>query len=201
MQKGLLPNRDDNDAPSAVQAVEAPIHSEVTQSVADIVETPSADEKQLPGDVYEKYLRLNAEFENYKKRAAREVENLTKFSNEALISEILPFIDNLERAMKYGSLKKTDSAWAFMSGVQLAIIDLLRVLKKHGLKPIDAMGQSFDPSFHDAVSAVRTVSHPPNTVIEELRKGYLLHDRLLRASRVVVALAPNPEFDSEPEPA
>jgi len=89
----------------------------------------------------------------------------------------------------------------FLSKKQLAIIDLLRALKNHGLKPIDAMGRSFDPSFDDAVSAVRTASHPPNTVIEELRKGYLLNDRLLRPSRVVVALAPEPGFDREPEPA
>ena len=201
MQNRLLPNSDGNGVQSTVRTEEAPIPSESTLRVADIEETPSVDEKQLLGDIYEKYLRLNAEFENYKKRTAREMENLTKFSNEVLITEILPFIDNLERAMKYGSLKKTDSAWAFMSGIQLATCDLLRVLKKHGLKPIDATGQAFDPRFHDAVSAVKTVSHPPNTVIEELRKGYLLNDRLLRPSRVIVALAPDPEFDEKPESA
>ena len=201
MQNRLLPNSEGNDVQSTIQKEEAPILLKSTLRVVDIDETPSVDEKQLLKDIYEKYLRLNAEFENYKKRAAREMESLTKFSNEVLITEILPFIDNLERAMKYGSLKKNDTAWAFMSGVQLAIFDLMGVLKKHGLKPIDATGQVFVPSFHDAVSAVKTVSHPPNTVIEELRKGYLLNDRLLRPSRVVVALAPDPEFDDEPESA
>ncbi len=164
---------------------------------AEILKESSNDKEQVARDNHDKYLRIYAEFENYKKRVAKERETLTLFSNEVLIGEILPFIDNLERAMEHASSTKNESVWTFIEGVRLALKDLLRVLGKYGLEPIKAVGQPFDPKFHDAVSVVHSDSHPPNTVIDELRKGYILKDRLLRPSRVVVALMPEPKAEKQ----
>lgn len=156
---------------------------------------PDSDE----ASVREKYLRLCADFENHRKRTAAEMQNVIRSANEELIGELLPFIDNLERAVKYASSVKKEAFWV-VAGVRLTIKDLLHTLSKRGLQPIEAVGRPFDPNLHEAVSVVRGSGHPPNTVVEELRKGYLFNNGLLRASRVVVAMAPD-SADDEPQPA
>ncbi len=134
----------------------------------------------------DRYLRLCAEFENYKKRSAREMDKFRKFANESLIKEILAVVDNLERAVNSAN----DDEWAnsdLTQGVALSIKDLEKVFGKHGVKPIEAMGKAFDPVFHEAVIMQETDKYPENTVINELQKGYLIHDRLLRPAKVVVS--------------
>jgi molecular chaperone GrpE len=180
---------EDNHSPRMEEVGHGPRESDA--AMAGGLGKNSEDAERIAQKSFDKYARIYADFENYKKRAAREQEAFTRFSNEKLMAEILPFIDNLERAMEYGSLKKNDSIRAFTMGVQLALDELLQILEKYGLEPIKAAGEPFDPHLHDAASVVYSSSHPPNTVIEELRKGYLFKTRLLRPSHVVVAMRPD----------
>lgn len=136
-------------------------------------------------DNYERMLRMAAEFDNYKKRMAREQENALKFAEENLLKEILPFLDNLERAMSQG--RKSDSAEVILEGVELTLNGLLASLEKKGLKPVDGVGVPFNPNFHEALAMEASTEVPAQSVIREFEKGYLFKDKLIRAAKVVVS--------------
>ena len=136
-------------------------------------------------EALDRMLRVAADFENYKKRAAREKEELIKFSNEEVIKAILPFVDNLERAVNHS--EKAKDVQSLVEGVKLTIQQLLKSLNKFGLSSVESLGKPFDPAFHEAVMVVATDEHPPNHVVEEFHKGYLLHDRLIRPAAVSVS--------------
>ncbi|MBW2057480.1 MAG: nucleotide exchange factor GrpE [Deltaproteobacteria bacterium] len=157
------------------------------------------EQKRLAQDNYEKFLRAYAELENYKKRVEREKANLLKYGNEALIRDLLPFIDNLQRAVEHASGEKNNSPEALIQGVELTLKDLMRVLEKHGLKPIESVGGIFDPNLHEAMMQVETEDHEPQTIVEEFQKGYLLGDRLLRPARVSVATRPGSPAEGRTE--
>jgi molecular chaperone GrpE len=144
-----------------------------------------AKEKEA-GETYDRLLRASAEFDNYKKRSSREMEEFRKFANQSLIKEMLSVVDNLELAMN-----STDGHKAIdkdlLQGLEMTHKEILRVFDKFNVKPIDAKGQPFDPTFHEAVMQEETNDSPKNTVINELQRGYMIHDRLLRPSMVVVA--------------
>jgi molecular chaperone GrpE len=144
-----------------------------------------AKEKEA-GETYDRLLRASAEFDNYKKRSSREMEEFRKFANQSLIKEMLSVVDNLELAMN-----STDGHKAIdkdlLQGLEMTHKEILRVFDKFNVKPIDAKGQPFDPTFHEAVMQEETDDSPKNTVINELQRGYMIHDRLLRPSMVVVA--------------
>jgi molecular chaperone GrpE len=140
---------------------------------------------------YDRLLRTAADFENYKKRAAREKEDWTKFANEDLIRAILPFIDNLERAVNHA--QKIADTGVLMEGVQLTLQQLLQALNKFGLSSFKSVGKPFDPAMHEAMLVVETDKHEPNQVVEEFQKGYLLNDRLLRPATVSVSKPPEKE--------
>lgn len=140
---------------------------------------------------YDRLLRTAADFENYKKRAAKEREDWTKFANEDLIREILPFIDNLERAVNHA--QKVVDTGVLIEGVRLTLQQLLQTLNKFGLSSFESVGKPFDPSLHEAMLVVETDTHEPNHVVEEFQKGYLLNDRLLRPATVSVSKAPEKE--------
>lgn len=133
----------------------------------------------------DKYLRLAAEFENYKKLALRDQREHVRFANESLLKELLPVIDNLERAIRSG--KENAGGDALIQGVELTLKQALETLAKFGLQPMDSVGKSFDPAWHQAVAKVETGTQPENTVVEEFQRGYTLHDRVLRAAMVSVA--------------
>jgi len=135
---------------------------------------------------YERLLRVSAEFENYKKRASRDLAELRKFSNQSLIKEMLSVIDNLELAMNSTNGHKTIDQ-GLLQGLDMTHKEILKVFEKFNVKPIEAKGQAFDPTFHEAVMQEATDEFDENTVINELQKGYLIHDRLLRPAMVVVA--------------
>jgi molecular chaperone GrpE len=137
---------------------------------------------------YDRLLRTAADFENYKKRATREKEDWTKFANEDLIRAILPFVDNLERALDHS--EKTEDIQSLIEGIKLTIQQLLKILNKFGVSPIESLGKPFDPTMHEAMLVVETDQHEPNQVVEEFQKGYLLNDRLLRAATVSVSKLP-----------
>jgi len=134
---------------------------------------------------YDRLLRMAADFENYKKRAAKEKEDWTKFANEDLIKRILPFIDNLERAVNHA--QKVNDTRVLIEGVQLTLQQLLQSLNKFGLSSFESVGKPFDPAIHEAMLVVETDKHEPNQVVEEFQKGYLLNDRLLRPATVSVS--------------
>jgi molecular chaperone GrpE len=134
---------------------------------------------------YDRFLRMSAEFDNYKKRSAKELGDFRKFANESLLRDLLQVVDNLERALE--TCDATDSAAAIREGVELTLKDLLKVFDRHSVAPVEAVGQPFDPVFHQAVMQEPSATAPENTVLRELQKGYTLHGRLLRPAMVVVA--------------
>jgi molecular chaperone GrpE len=138
-------------------------------------------------ETYDRLLRVTAEFENYKKRSAREMEEFRKYANQSLLKEMLSVIDNLELAINSSSDgKKADKT--LIEGLNLTLNEILRVFEKFNVTPIEAQGKTFDPAYHEAVMREETDDYPENTVISEFQKGYLIHDRLLRPAMVVVAV-------------
>ncbi|MGB9438992.1 MAG: nucleotide exchange factor GrpE [Desulfobacterales bacterium] len=144
-----------------------------------------AKEKEAE-ETYDRLLRASAEFDNFKKRSSREMEEFRKFANQALIKEMLAVVDNLELAMNSTNGHKAIDK-DLLQGLEMTHKEILKVFEKFNVKPIDAKGQPFDPTFHEAVMQEETSDSPKNTVINELQRGYLIHDRLLRPSMVVVA--------------
>jgi molecular chaperone GrpE len=136
---------------------------------------------------YDRLLRVAADFENYKKRAAREKEDWVKYANEDLMKTILPFVDNLERALNHA--EKGENNQSVLEGLRLTLQQLLQALYRFGLSPIESVGKPFDPTVHEAMIAVETDQHEPNHVLEEFQKGYFLKDRLLRPATVSVSKA------------
>jgi len=134
------------------------------------------------------YLRTLADMENLRKRSQREKEDLAKFGNEMILREILPVRDNLERAVEHAALD--ESATGLLEGVKMTLDQFGKVLEKFHVVSVEAVGQVFDPALHQAMGQIETEEHPPNTVAQEMQKGYLLNDRLLRPSLVMVAKAP-----------
>ncbi|MGQ9718332.1 MAG: nucleotide exchange factor GrpE [Nitrososphaerales archaeon] len=129
---------------------------------------------------------LQADFENFQKRANREILDLVKYGNERLIIKLLSVIDDLERAIKSG--KESDGKEALLNGIGIILKELVDILKKEGLDKIDAIGKSFDPNLHEAIEYIETKDCPENTIVEEIRNGYLLNGRLIRPSMVKVAI-------------
>jgi molecular chaperone GrpE len=145
-------------------------------------ESAKNDELQALQD---KHLRLAAEFENYKRLAQRDQREYSRFANEQILKELLPVLDNLERAIK--SAKASRNTEALIHGVELTLKQFMEVLSKFGVRPISSVGQPFDPSRHEAVTRIENRDVPENTVVEEYHKGYLLHERVLRPAMVAVA--------------
>lgn len=131
----------------------------------------------------DRFLRERAELENFKKRMQREKAEALRFACEPLIRDILPVVDNLERAVEHG----VGNGQSVLDGVRLVLKSLLDVLDRHGVKRVDAVGQPFDPSRHEAMAQVESTEHEPNHVVEQYHRGYLLHDRLLRPALVTVS--------------
>jgi molecular chaperone GrpE len=137
--------------------------------------------RQELGELTNTLQRLQAEFENYKKRCNKANENFVKLANEELIKELLPAIDNFELALK--THKQKDD---FYMGMQLIYSQLITSLESQGVKPIQALGTRFDPYYHEALLAEAS-DQANNTVLDELQKGYLLHDKVIRHSKVKIA--------------
>ncbi len=138
-------------------------------------------------DLKDRYLRLAADFENYKRRTLKERQDLFNYGNESLIKELLETVDNLERAQ--GHARESEEgidAESLLEGVDLTHRALMRLLEKFGVQPVQVEG-SFDPQTQEAIRQVETDEHPPGTIVEVYQKGYLLKDRLLRPALVVVA--------------
>ena len=137
----------------------------------------------------DRYLRAAAEFDNARKRGAREREEYTRYANESLLRELLPVLDNFERALQ--AARGEPAAAAVTAGVELTQRELLRVLEKFGVTPFPAVGQPFDPERHEAIARVPAQGRPEGTVVDETARGYLLNGRVLRPAMVTVASSPD----------
>ena len=135
---------------------------------------------------YDRFLRVSAEFENYKKRAAREMNDFRKFANESFVKAMLPVVDNLDRAIESSSNDKQADT-SMLEGVDMILKEILKIFEQFNVKPFESLGKTFDPSLHQAVMQEETEVYPENSVVNELQKGYMMHDRLLRPAMVVVA--------------
>jgi molecular chaperone GrpE len=136
-------------------------------------------------DNYDRFVRQTAELDNFKKRASREREDGIRFANEVLIKDLLPIVDNLERAVAHAS--GGGNGKPLIEGVEMVLKGFLDVLSKHGVSQIVAIGQSFDPAKHEAMAQLDSEDHPPNSVIDEHQRGYYYRDRLLRPALVTIA--------------
>jgi molecular chaperone GrpE len=134
---------------------------------------------------YDRFLRLAAEVENLKKRQEREISEVRQFANENLIKELLPVLDNLERALEHS--RQSEAPEALLEGLELVNQDFLKVLGRFGITPLNSVGERFDPTYHHAVMEEEAPEVDDQTVLKELQKGYLLQNRLLRPAMVVVS--------------
>ena len=145
--------------------------------------------KRVLDEKTDRYLRAVAELDNQKKRAQREREEYIRFANASLLRELLPVLDNFDRAL--GAARASGEAQGFLAGVELIQRELLKVLEKFGATPYSAVGQPFDPERHEAVQRVLKPDAADMTVVEEIARGYLLNGRVLRPAIVVVAVPPD----------
>ena len=192
----------------------------VTASPADQPETPSTDQEAEESDensqqneevtglshqllekneelhaLNDKYLRLAAEFDNYKRRVQRDQSDTIRFANERLFKDLLPTLDNLERALQSG--REQALIEGLLEGVDLTYKHFLDTLQKMGMKQVASVGELFDPAKHQAVGQVESLTVPENVIVDEYQKGYFLHDRILRPAMVTVAKAQTEPGDGE----
>ena len=177
----------DKTQPSAEEAA-----SDADATAAETAESASSTSEQQALSleeeikaVQDRYLRLAAEFENYKKRVQKDQAEYAKYANERLLRELLPVLDNLQRALQHA--QQSGGTNGLIEGVELTCKQYLEVLSRFGVRPIPSVGQPFDPAVHQAVATVDPQGRAPNTVVEEYEKGYYLHDRVLRPAIVTVA--------------
>jgi molecular chaperone GrpE len=177
-------------------AQEKEIEKESSESEPEEKEAPG-EEKELTPDqemarmqqeveqANDMMLRLAAELDNYKKRVAKERESLIRYAAQDVLQELISVLDNFERAIE--SADKSKDFVSFLEGVKMIYKNMYDVMGRKGLVRIDAVGETFDPNVHEAVMQVTSEEHPENVVVEELQKGYMLHDRVIRPSMVVVS--------------
>jgi molecular chaperone GrpE len=133
-------------------------------------------------------LRKAAEFDNYKRRIENETTNIVRFATESLIDDLLPVLDDFERSLKHS--KESKESDALTKGVELIYLKLVKVLEGRGVKSFETLGKEFNVDYHDALMQMSRKDVPPHTVIEEVEKGYMLNDKVLRHAKVVVSSAP-----------
>jgi molecular chaperone GrpE len=180
--------------------VEIDAEDAVEAGAEDAVQAELARLQQETGHLRELYLRKLADFDNFRKRKDKEMADWRRQANAELLRDLLPVIDNLERALAVG----VEDKGGVRAGVELTLKQFKDVLGRHGIEEVDPLGAVFDPSLHEAVSRLHTHAAEPDTVVQVLQKGYRLGDRLLRAALVVVAapmaatLPHRAETESEP---
>ena len=150
-------------------------------------EAAQGDLRKELEELNEKYLRLAAEFENFKRRALKERQELHNYANENLIKELLPTVDNLERAVGHARQEDGGDAKNLLEGIELTYRSLMQALERLGVEGIDPEGEQFDPKIHEAIRQLPSDEHETGVVTEVFQKGYLLKNRLIRAALVAVS--------------
>ena len=185
MSEDTKVNREDTGADHVAEGSEQGEKVNSLESmIADLRQQLAAKEIEAKNN-FDRQLRQAAELENYKKRSVRDRDDAARYANEMLLKDLLPVVDNLERAVAHAS--GGGNGKPLVEGVEMVLRSLLDTLAKHGVSQMIAVGQSFDPAKHEAIAQVESEDHEPNSVVEELHKGYLLRERLLRPALVSVA--------------
>jgi len=179
-EKDQSPGEASKDGNMVSESQETPV-GEMTRE--QLMEKVQALQKESDKN-YDLYLRSQAEMENMKKRNKKDKEDWLKFANESLMKEILPVVDNLEKALSHSN--NENGIDALKEGIQLTLKGLKDSLFRSGLEEVKALGELFDPCFHEAVSEISDPKAKPGTVVTELQKGYVLNRRLIRPAMVVV---------------
>jgi len=149
----------------------------------------------------DQHLRLQAEFDNFRRRSLKEKQESFKFGHQNLVKDLLSTVDNLERALEHGAQNAGAEVKGILDGVELVYREILGALAKHAVTEIEASGQTFDPAVHEAMGQIPNGEVPVNTVLEVLQKGYVIHDRMLRPSRVIVSREPTADEQAAAESA
>jgi len=158
--------------------------SSLRSQVKAVKEELKSTDKEA-GEYLDYLKRLKAEFENYKRRSQKERERIVSWSNEDLIKQFLPVLDDLERAVD-SSQQSNNNLASLMEGMRMILDQLKAILQKQGLQEIEAKGEEFDPHFHEALMSVDRAEYSDNLVVEEMRKGYKLNNKILRPAMVKV---------------
>lgn len=182
------------------QEISSELENQVRADEAEIEQEEPFDPETADGDTLlakyreledelsetqERVLRTAADAENFKKRLQREKEEQTRYANESFMRELLPVIDNLERALEHSEAGEDQGG--LLEGLNMTLKGFLDTLTRFGCTPVEAAGKPFDPNFHEAVSQEESADHEPNTVLREFQKGYMLKERLLRPAMVLVS--------------
>lgn len=171
-------------------AAEATVVSEATPMPGP-AELEALKEKAAQADAFkDRYVRSVADLENFRKRAARERQEAAQYANQRLMEKLIPVLDNLDMALLAVSTAPGGPGDALKTGVEMVLGQARGVLREAGLEEVNAVGQMFDPTWHEAVSQQETTEVPEGQVLQQLRKGYKLQERLLRPASVVVARKP-----------
>lgn len=195
MVKADKPNKLDQamlDALASVERLEQEKTGAPTVEVSEATPPAATDDaaalqtaRQESEALREQLLRLAADFDNYRKRSRREQDDVRRFGIDRLLGDVLPILDNLDRALEHSG----DSQDPVILGVRMVAKQFHDVLQAHGVKPFDSAGRPFDPERHEAVGQEPAGSSAAGTVLREMQRGYMIHDRLLRPARVTVAAA------------
>jgi molecular chaperone GrpE len=158
------------------------------KSEVDLLNKKIADLEKQTAQLKDQLLRKAAEFDNYKRRTENDFAALTKFAGENIISQLLPVLDDFNRSLK--SVKEKRENDSFTKGIELIYAKLLKVLEAQGLKTMDVVGKEFSVDLHDALMQMPRTDVPPHTILEEVDKGYMLFDKVIRHAKVVVSTTP-----------
>ena len=155
-------------------------------------------------EIYDKFMRAQAELENFKKRSQKEQTESRKYSQVPLLRDLIGIMDNLQRAVDHARNTAGEEVAPLLSGIEMVAKQLGETFERHGMERIEAKGKPFDPNLHEAMSVVETDAVPENQVMEEFQPGYLLHDRVVRPAMVTVSQAKKdgpaePPAEQEPE--
>ncbi|WP_067837087.1 nucleotide exchange factor GrpE [Amphibacillus sediminis] len=192
MEETNKTKHDDQDINKAEKdTTEEEVVTDVEQELVDDndhdSEAVSDELKQLEAEkeeIYQKLLRIQAEYDNFRKRTQREKAADLKYKSQSLVTELLPVVDNFERALQ--TKPDSEQAQSFVEGIEMVYRQLQTALEKEGVEVIETVGQPFDPNVHQAVLQVEDDSYESNTVVEEMQKGYRLKDRVIRPAMVKV---------------
>ena len=182
-------------APSTDEEVEDANTEPVTLSAEE--HRALTEQAEKASENWDRFLRLNAEFDNYKKRAARDRLEAIKYANESVLESLIPTLDNFEMAMMAVDSATADSIESLKQGISMVHKQLRDAIKESGMEEIDAANQTFDPAWHEAVSQQESDEVAEGQVIQQVRKGYKLKDRLIRPANVIVAKAKTTSEESE----
>ena len=188
VQAADQPSHEDAAEPTVPETV--PAEDEVTMLRSQLQEKDAEAKAN-----YDLFLRERADLENFKRRMQRDKVEALRFANESLFRDLLPILDNLDRAVSHAQGGENNQS--LMEGVSLVLRSFLDMVEKHGVSRVSAKGQLFDPAKHEAMAQIENTEVVPNTVVDEYVPAYLLHNRLLRPARVVVAKPPADEKKSD----